>query len=290
MRCQHIFKLLVAFFLLASAMPAVAETVHFPSLEDNGPGQPPTQLRGLLFRPHDVGIHAALILLHDCAGLTVGRRLDPRLETWSAAFYWVSYVVLIVDSLQPRGLGDTCPAGVSTAELRVKRAKDAYAALAYLHTLEFVNFNQVALLGWGQGGGAVLDAIRSADSLGRPHILPRGDFRAAGRVLSRFLQRSGAGPSLVEHDPASRPRRRERCLDPDRALPRADRRCGGPGRAGRAPGLSRRLPRFDWPALSRRALPQYRTADAVPIVGTDPVARRDALVRVPAYLVRILSL
>jgi hypothetical protein len=37
-------------------------------------------------------------------------------------------------------------------------------------------------------------------------------------------------------------------------------------------------------------LPNYRTrAGVVPIVGTDPAARQDALARVPAFLARYLS-
>jgi predicted amidohydrolase len=44
------------------------------------------------------------------------------------------------------------------------------------------------------------------------------------------------------------------------------------------------------PNLPRRKLPSYRTrAGVVPIVGTDAVARADALVRVPAFLARFLG-
>jgi len=63
-----------AAFLLAVALGAVvaapsrAETVHFPSLEDNGPGQPPTVLDGYLFRPADTARHPAVVFLHGAAG------------------------------------------------------------------------------------------------------------------------------------------------------------------------------------------------------------------------------
>ena len=47
---------------------------------------------------------------------------------------------------------------------------------------------------------------------------------------------------------------------------------------------------FDAPNQPRRALPAYRTrAGIVPIVGTDPAARQDALARVPAFLARYLN-
>jgi dienelactone hydrolase len=47
---------------------------------------------------------------------------------------------------------------------------------------------------------------------------------------------------------------------------------------------------FDWPDLPLRQLPQYRTrAGVIPITGTEPAARQDALTRVPAFLARYLD-
>jgi dienelactone hydrolase len=47
---------------------------------------------------------------------------------------------------------------------------------------------------------------------------------------------------------------------------------------------------FDAPNQTRTELPAYRTrAGVVPIVGTDPAARQDALARVPAFLARYLN-
>ncbi len=46
---------------------------------------------------------------------------------------------------------------------------------------------------------------------------------------------------------------------------------------------------FDAPNQPRRELPDYRTrAGIVPIIGTDPAARQDALARLPAFLARYL--
>ena len=46
---------------------------------------------------------------------------------------------------------------------------------------------------------------------------------------------------------------------------------------------------FDRAASPRRELLEYRTAAGiVPIIGTDPVARQDALSRVPAFLARFI--
>jgi len=47
---------------------------------------------------------------------------------------------------------------------------------------------------------------------------------------------------------------------------------------------------FDAPNQPRHELPQYRTrAGVVPIIGTDPAARADALQRVPIFFARHLG-
>ncbi len=46
---------------------------------------------------------------------------------------------------------------------------------------------------------------------------------------------------------------------------------------------------FDWPDMLVHESPRYRTtAGVVPIQGTNPAARQDALTRVPAFLARYL--
>jgi dienelactone hydrolase len=46
---------------------------------------------------------------------------------------------------------------------------------------------------------------------------------------------------------------------------------------------------FDYPGVRLHEEPENRTtAGVIPIVGTDPVAREDALIRVPAFLARTL--
>src|SRR5207249_964702 len=58
-------RLSVFFVVLLWAGTALAQQiVHFPSLEDNGPGRPPTVLDGYLFRPVGEGRHPAIVALH----------------------------------------------------------------------------------------------------------------------------------------------------------------------------------------------------------------------------------
>jgi hypothetical protein len=76
--------------------------------------------------------------------------------------------------------------------------------------------DRIGVIGWSEAGGAVLFPIR-AQSLGRPAQLLQGDFLGSRRVLSSLVQR--VVTAGMEHDPASRAGRCQRCLDPRRAVP-----------------------------------------------------------------------
>jgi hypothetical protein len=71
---------LAAIVLLWCGTGVAQELVHFPSLEDNGPGKPSTTLDGYMFRSPGAGTHPALVFLHGCDGLfnratgLIGRR------------------------------------------------------------------------------------------------------------------------------------------------------------------------------------------------------------------------
>src|SRR5690349_12079820 len=47
-------------FLLSARAAGAQEVVHFPSLDNNGQGQPTTMLDGYLFRPAGEGRHPAI--------------------------------------------------------------------------------------------------------------------------------------------------------------------------------------------------------------------------------------
>jgi poly(3-hydroxybutyrate) depolymerase len=48
---------------------AASTQVRFPSLDDNGAGQPATMLDGFLFLPPGEARYPAVIFLHGCGGL-----------------------------------------------------------------------------------------------------------------------------------------------------------------------------------------------------------------------------
>src|SRR5262245_1271040 len=101
--------LTVAVLLLSAGVTAGQERVEFPSLEDNGPGQPPTTLTGYLFRPVGEERHPALVFLHGCSGM-FGRSggILPSYTAWATEMVRRGYVVLMVDSLGPRRHGEMC--------------------------------------------------------------------------------------------------------------------------------------------------------------------------------------
>ena len=275
--------------LLWCAAAAADEQMQFPSLDDNGVGRPATTLDGYLFRPAGEGRHPALVFLHGCDGMfnRTNGLLGRRERDWAGELTPRGYVVLIVDSFGPRNHGEMCSQRGFDRELYLKRPRDAYGALLFLQAQPFVQPDRVGVIGWSQGGGAVLYAIR-AQSLGRPVQLPQGDFRAA-----------------VAFYPASCDERRQQGWTSPIPLlvllgaedvwtPAAP--CKGflddaVGRGARIevqiyPGAYHGFDRANSP---RRELPEYRTtAGVVPIVGTEPAARQDALTRVPAFLARLL--
>ncbi len=268
---------------------AAQEIVHFPSLEDNGPGQPSTTLDGYLWRLPGDGRHPAIVGLHGCSGMFGRSGLPtPLYRAWAAELNRAGYHVLLVDSFGPRRHGEMCSIGGFEPELYRKRPRDAYGALWYLQSQPFVRGDRIGVVGWSQGGGVTLYSIRS-QSWGRPAQLPQGDFRAAVAFYpaacneERQAGWSSAIPLLVLLGAAD-------VWTP--MVPCKTLLDGAAARGNRVetvvyPGAYHG---FDAPDVSIRQLPAYVTrAGVVPIIGTDPAARADALQRVPAFLDRYLG-
>ncbi len=263
----------------------------FPSLEDNGPGQPSTTLDGYLFRAGGDGQHPAIVFLHGCSGLLNRRTglIQPREQEWGAAMNRLGYTVLMVDSLTPRQHGEMCSIGGFDLQLYRKRPKDAYAALWYLQSQSFVRGDRIAAMGWSQGGGVILYSI-GTPSLGRPSALPQGDFRAAVAFYPGSCNDNRQPAGWTNTIPLMVLTGAEDVWTP--AAPCKAFVDGAIARGSRIemqiyPGAYHD---FDWPNLPRRERPEFRTREGVvPIEATDPAARQDAFARVPAFLARYLS-
>jgi dienelactone hydrolase len=276
--------------------------VEIPS----GDGAP--TLTGYLYRPRpdgpaatDAAPRPAVVLMHGCSGLINPRtgRFFALYQPWVRALNADGYVALVVDSAGSRGLGQTCSPPQAAGAMWRARPSDAYAALAYLAAQPSVRADRVALMGWSQGGGATLIALNARTSArtspaGQAALarLPH-DFRTAvafypGACSEAFQARTmPAGeaqgwtsqvPLLVLSGDADTWTQ----LPPCAAFLDAARARGNPVELKIYPGA---VHAFDAPALPRTELPHYRTRDGrVPVIGTDVDARRDAFMRVRAWL------
>lgn len=114
-------------------------------------GRPGILLRGRLSRPRGPGPFPAVVLLHGCTGPSAA------LDEWAARLAGWGFVAFQVDSFSPRGLSETCTttAGPNAGPFVV----DAFGALAWLREQPLVEARRVAVMGWGHGGTAALDAV-----------------------------------------------------------------------------------------------------------------------------------
>ena len=278
--------ILLALMLLSFVARAAAqEVVHFPSLDGT------TQLDGYLYRPAGQERCPAIVGLHGCSGMfsRATGAIAPIYREWAAELNRQGYVFLLVDSFRPRNANELCSVQGFDLELYRTRPKDAYGALSYLQAQPFVRADRVGLIGWSQGGGATLFSIGNR-SLGRPASLPQGDFRVAVAFYPGSCNAERQPSDWTSRIPLLVLMGAEDVWTPaapcksflDSSIAR-----GAPIEMQIYPGAYHG---FDAPNQYRLELPQYRTrAGVVPIVGTDPAGRQDALARVPAFLARYLA-
>ena len=273
------------FFIWGNAAKA-QERIQFRSLDSSA-----TVLDGYLYPSTGAGRHPAVVFLHGCSGMfDRSTGLISRLERdWASVLNGDGYSVLMVDSFRPRSIDQTCAPATYNPAVVAARPKDAYGALYYLQNQSFVRGDRIALIGWSAGGGTVLRTIPQ-QSGGRPASLPQGDFRVAVAFYPALCsdQREAASwtsniPLLVLFGAAD-------VWTP--LAPCQNFIAGALARGSRIelhtyPGAYHA---FDAPDRPLRRLPQYTTtAGVVPIVGTDPAARRDAFAVVQAFLRRYLG-
>ncbi|HEY1247070.1 MAG TPA: dienelactone hydrolase family protein [Hyphomicrobiaceae bacterium] len=134
---------IVLWFLLLCPVCAGAETAPFPFT---------------LSKPAGDGPFPAVVILHDCSGL--GPRSSGMPWRWSSELTQRGYVTVWPDSFTPRSR----PKGLCTDPTPPRitfeqRAADAYAALAHLASLPFVDARRIAVMGGSHGGSGTLAAI-----------------------------------------------------------------------------------------------------------------------------------
>jgi dienelactone hydrolase len=151
------------------------------------------QIKVTLVKPDGPGPFPAVVILHDCSGL--GPNSSGAPERWARELVRRGYVILIPDSFTTRGHpGGVCTdPSPSAAELgNVRRVRDAYAALAYVRTLPYVDGSRVGLMGGSHGGRATLGAMAAPESDTGPLAREkRAGFAAAVALYPRCGVRLG---------------------------------------------------------------------------------------------------
>ena len=160
--------------LMADASAATLERVEFESAAQrlvSGTlilGEP---IEGYLARPDGAGPFPAVVGLHGCAGMhdTTRQRLADQLVAWG-------YVVLLVDSYATRRIDHACTSSAFATFL--KRRPDAYGALVFLGSQNFVDPQRVAVVGFSAGARVTL-SVAQTNSF--EQFVPSGNlrFRAA---------------------------------------------------------------------------------------------------------------
>ena len=145
----------------ATATATAAPTeVSFPSLDASG-GQAvvlkafwtpaPAPASGTKLSP-------AMVLLHGCGGPYNARGgLSQRMLDHTALLHRQGMNVLVLDSLTPRGERELCTQKMGTRQVTMlQRRLDTLAAVAWLAAHARVDAKRIGLLGWSNGGSAVL--------------------------------------------------------------------------------------------------------------------------------------
>lgn len=155
-------RLLTSLLLALSLAAPPASAGQFVDIP-GGTQESPVRVIGYLARPPGQGPFPAVVLLHGCGGFHA-----PMLS-WADRLSRDGYVALAVDSFGTRNIEDYCTGLVSTYQ-----ALDAYAALRWLQDKSFVRTSRVAVMGFSQGGWAVLESL---DKGVMEHLFPH-KFRA----------------------------------------------------------------------------------------------------------------
>ncbi|MFT3962572.1 dienelactone hydrolase family protein [Propionivibrio sp.] len=169
---RHLLRALLLFIAWIGGVGAVTPVAL--EIPPAGLSSSPAPLKAYLFRPAGEGPFPAVVMLHGCGGAYArSGALNERHLMWGRFLADHGYAALMLDSFTSRGIKEICTIKFKERSLKASdRVGDAYAALAYLQGREEIRPDRVALLGWSNGAGVVLDAAARSPR-------PAAAFRAA---------------------------------------------------------------------------------------------------------------
>jgi len=178
----HSFGLAVTLLVISSAQLSAGELVQFDAASGDAGS---LKLLGYLARPRgpQAGPSPAVVILHHCGGF------DDLVVSWADRLSLWGYVALAVDSFGPRKVPRDCTS-------RTYQQFDSSSAFDFLAQQNFVDGGRVAVLGFSQGGMAVLRNAEQDSAFAKSHP---GAFRAAVAFYPTCSGISGlmAVPTLV---------------------------------------------------------------------------------------------
>ncbi|MGE5506820.1 MAG: dienelactone hydrolase family protein [Actinomycetota bacterium] len=120
----------------------------------------------MMYKPEGAGPFPALVLVHQCGGLT-GKHPNLSMVEWAKAAVAHGYVALVIDSLGPRGVDQVCY-GPKNDVTFARGVRDAFQAADHLRAQPFVDKDRVAVAGWSWGAmiGLLASSHHWADALG----------------------------------------------------------------------------------------------------------------------------
>jgi dienelactone hydrolase len=152
----RLMPLVLSFVFLGSCI-GTTSGLSIPITAPNGALE---QLPATVSKPDGPGPFPAVVIMHDCSGL--GPTSSGAPGRWAQKLVEQGYVVLLPDSFTTRGhTGGVCidPSPSRTEVSPSRRVRDAYAGLAYLQTLLYVDSRRVGLMGGSHGGTTTLAAM-----------------------------------------------------------------------------------------------------------------------------------
>jgi dienelactone hydrolase len=149
-------------------------------------------------KPDGPGPFPALVIMHDCSGL--GPRSSGAPLRWARQLVERGFVVVMPDSFSTRGhAAGVCinPSPSRNDVSPFRRALDAYAALAHLRTLAYVDGSRIGLMGGSHGGATTLASMAAPEQEREPLAQEkRRGFAAAVALYPNCVARYGAWRAL----------------------------------------------------------------------------------------------
>jgi dienelactone hydrolase len=190
------FHVRLALWLCAAALGGCVGTTSGLFITTTTPNGATEQIPARVSKPDGSGPFPAVVIMHDCSGLGPSSSGAPY--RWAKELVGHGYAVLIPDSFTTRGhAGGVCTVTPTERGIDVspqRRARDAYAALAYIRTLPYVDGQRVGIMGGSHGGTTTLFSMVAPVDNTEPLARDKhGGFAAGVALYPRCSARLGAG-------------------------------------------------------------------------------------------------